>query len=191
MRLDIFVSALQAEDADPALSVGQEVVFEILGHWGAALGQEIQCLPSLQSTLGERHLRRVGFVEYLFSGYILEHRSLSDYGAPGVRYEEVLVDCGVPLILVAKGISPLSVHDVDKLDGIGIQPGRYLSGLALVDARISFRHPHLIERNVRGRIRSITELNLFSGSTEFGTTKQIPSLEGRRPGLPVVLEVDL
>jgi len=191
LRLRLLVSALQAEDLGTTIAIGDRIPIEVLGFWGGALGQEVQSLPAFySSTPGNKSLRSIGIAEYAFSGEVIERKSLEDYGAPGVRYQELLVDCGVPLILVTRGTSPIQALNVDTRTLGEPKTGHHVTGLAILDARIAFRYPTLIEREISAAVVGLEELNLLPRSEAFGETRPCHSSADRDKGMPFIITVE-
>lgn len=190
MRIDVYVSSLQIEDFGKPLHVGERISCELIGYWGGALGQEVQSLPSYQSREGSKLLRRTGLVEYAFCGEIRSVQTLQDYGGPGLAYQETLTDCGLPIILVSHGLVAVSAWNLDDPTHSEISVGRYLSGLTLLDARISFRYPHLIACPLQVEITSISALDLFPSSRALGGVRPWDSTEAEGVTRPLILGLE-
>jgi hypothetical protein len=174
------------------LATGDQMTAEIVGLWGGALGQEIQSLPAAYTrAAGIKALRNTGIAEYAFSGEILESRSLEDYGAPGVRYQEMLVDCGVPLILVTRGVSPPRVYSLDAAVLDEPKPGDHISGIAILDARVSSRYPHLVERQIVASVVALEELLVLPHTGRLGETRPCRSSAERRKGMPLLVTMEV
>lgn len=191
MKIDVFVSSLQVEDFGASISVGDRLPVELIGYWGGALGQEVQSLPSFQGSHGRETLRRIGLVEYAFCGKILACERLANFGADGLTYTEVLVDCGVPVVLVTHGVQNAFALNLDEPKDSGISLGRYLSGLMLLNARISFRYPSLIERELNSIVLSISLLDLSPSSAVLGEAQHVKFVNGRHTKMPVILGLEL
>lgn len=191
MELDVYVSSLQIADFGEPLRVGSFIKLELLGFWGGLLGPETQALEAFQTRVGQRSLRRMGITEYAFGGRILEARSLQNFGGPGIRYTETLVDCGLPIVLIAMGRVGPQAEDTEDNSRNAISEGRFLSGLMLLEARISFRYPQLITRELEAKITRIRTFDLVGRFGEIGSLHDPERIDSRESRLPVVLGVEV
>jgi hypothetical protein len=191
MKLDVYVSSLQVADLRDPLTIGRVIKLELLGFWGGSLGQEFQALQAFQTRAGDKTLRRLGIVEYAFGGQVLEVRSIENFAGPGIRYTEILLDCGVPIVLTTIGsVGPWAENTEDKtVRGVTVE--RFLSGLMLLDGRISFRYPQLITRELEAKVTGIRTLDLVGHSGEIAGLRESDRIPPSKSGMPLVLSVEV
>lgn len=164
MTLEVYLERIQVEDFGDPLLIGDLVEVELLGNPGGH-STAIPPLPAFQPRLSNKSLRKIGIAEYAFSGKILQVETLTDFGGEGTVYQEVLVDCGIPVIITSSDGS--GFFGAIPRPGSNLTAGAHLRGLMLLRARLSFRYPALIERPLKAKVVSLSALDFSSSNTDF------------------------
>jgi hypothetical protein len=138
---------------------------------------------------GKKALVRTGLAEYAFCGEILEVRK--EERRKAFFYQEALIDCGVPIILAAKGFPGIAATDLHDLSSKELSRGRYLSGLVWLNGLISYREPKLIEQRLRARVASIAVIDLLPKAEPFAGLREEQSIDSYSARLPIILGVDV
>jgi len=190
--LHVYVDTFQLGDwGSSPLHIGMDIPLTLVGNPGSTLGVGAAPLNCYLSNRGKVRLVRTGLAEYAFCGRIIEVKRDEPMGK--LVYQEVLIDCGVPIIFATDGYPGfVPILDLDDPGNKESSPGRYLSGLMLLDAHISYRRePVLIEQEVRARLTSLATVDLLPDAKTLAGLLEMQSVDSLSAKLPLIMGIEV
>ena len=186
MKLSVFVDETQMGDRG-LLSVGD------------ALEADLRSLPVGYLTFhlpkGTKMLQRTGMFEYLFGGEIRQVRSDAIPDHPGHVWQQVLLDCGLPMTIVHIGWGPLRVRGgleaAKEITPSSI--GTYIGGAIILTAEISFFSPRRLAPGVEAKVCTIEIVRAKEGTVIEPERVQSINFNSLGIGetLGAILEIDI
>jgi len=186
MRLRVFVDETQLGDRG-LLTVGDVLESDLRGF---PVGYLAFPIPR-----GTKVLRRTGVFEYLFGGEIRQVRSETIPDHPGHVWQQVLLDCGLPMTIHHIGWGPLPLRgDLDAPKEVtSTSVGAYIGGVVVLMADISFFSPRRLAPGVDAKVIGVEVMRVKEGAViEAESVRSIDFLSPDGKGaLGAILEIDV
>lgn len=141
--------------------------------------------------------RRTGVFECLIAGEIMRVQVQPSSTIRGGVWQQVLIDCGFPVVLEHFGSEPLSLlpvaRDEAPLEISKNNVGAFIGGVIILKAEISFSSRRSIAPPVKAKVDSIDVVRITEESViEQETVRRIDFLSPNGKGaLGVILELEI
>ncbi|MGQ0569910.1 MAG: hypothetical protein ACT4P5_10330, partial [Armatimonadota bacterium] len=109
----------------------------------------------------------------------------------GLVYREALIDCGIPIVFATHGSLGIAPYDLASPSNHELVRGRYLSGLMLLKAIISYRDPVLVKQELKAEIVSIEVANLLPNAETLARLSKEQAVDPQSAQLPAILEIEV
>ncbi len=153
MKLALFVDKYQMADRG-LLTIGEALEVNIRGF-------PLDGLTFLVSS-SAKTLDRTGLLEYVFAGEIEAVRTEPVSSRPGQVWQQVLLNCGVPITLNYFGAGPfplrLNSREASALAHFSI--GGFIAGVMVAMADVSFVDPSALARGFEAKLMGISVVRL-------------------------------